>query len=266
MNREVLNDYKNKDEKMLLAEVLDKIENTNNRNKIEHTDFLDLAQIELVQNYIDKLKIENYISYGGYEQSERKLFVIYPEKFNSTVVEKNLVSIVKIVRIQLPDELKGKYAHRDYLGAVIKLGVKREKVGDIIVDNDGADIIVEKDISKFLLENLSGLTRFSKSKITIEKIDNLRTVEVRREERDIIVSSLRLDNVISELARCSRNKALDIINMERVFVNFQCETKKTKQIKTGDMVTIRGKGRFYIKELVGQTKSGRVIVKIEKFV
>ena len=255
-----------KDDKILLAQVSDKIEMCENKNKIEYTNFLDLAQIELVQNYIDKLKIENYISYGGYEQSERKLFVIYPEKFNSTVVEKNLVSIVKIVRIQLPDELKGKYAHRDYLGAVIKLGVKREKVGDIIVDNDGADIIVEKDISKFLLENLSGLTRFSKSKITIEKIDNLRTVEVRREERDIIVSSLRLDNVISELARCSRNKALDIINMERVFVNFQCETKKTKQIKTGDMVTIRGKGRFYIKELVGQTKSGRVIVKIEKFV
>lgn len=257
---------KEKDDKILLAQVSDKIEMCENKNKIEYTNFLDLAQIELVQNYIDKLKIENYISYGGYEQSERKLFVIYPEKFNSTVVEKNLVSIVKIVRIQLPDELKGKYAHRDYLGAVIKIGVKREKVGDIIVDNDGADIIVEKDISKFLLENLSGLTRFSKSKITIEKIDNLRTVEVRREEREIIVSSLRLDNVISELARCSRNKALDIINMERVFVNFQCETKKTKQIKTGDMVTIRGKGRFYIKELVGQTKSGRVIVKIEKFV
>lgn len=257
---------KEKDDKILLAQVSDKIEMCENKNKIEYTNFLDLAQIELVQNYIDKLKIENYISYGGYEQSERKLFVIYPEKFNSTVVEKNLVSIVKIVRIQLPDELKGKYAHRDYLGAVIKLGVKREKVGDIIVDNDGADIIVEKDISKFLLENLSGLTRFSKSKITIEKIDNLRTVEVRREEREIIVSSLRLDNVISELARCSRNKALDIINMERVFVNFQCETKKTKQIKTGDMVTIRGKGRFYIKELVGQTKSERVIVKIEKFV
>ena len=94
----------------------------------------------------------------------------------------------------------------------------------------------------------------------------MRTVEIRREERDIILSSLRMDNVISELARCSRNKALDIINMERVFVNFQCETKKTKQIKPGDMITIRGKGRFYIKELVGQTRSGRVIVKIEKFV
>lgn len=266
MNRDILNDYREKDAKILLAQILDKIEMVENKNKIEHTDFLDLAQIELVQKFINKIKIENYMSYGGFEQAERKMFVIYPEKFNSVVVEKNLSNIVQIVRIELPDDLKGKYTHRDYLGAVIKLGIKREKVGDIIVDNNGADIIVDKDISKFLLENLGSLTRFSKSKITVENIENLRPVEIKKAEMEIIVSSLRLDNVISELARCSRNKALDIINMERVFVNFECETKKTKQIKPGDMVTIRGKGRFFIKELVGQTKSGRIIIKIEKFI
>jgi len=194
------------------------------------------------------------------------MFVIYPDKFNSIVVEKNLSNIVQIIRIELPEDLKGKYTHRDYLGAVIKLGVKREKVGDIIVDNNGADIIVDKDISKFLLENLGILTRFSKSEITVQNIEDLRPVEIRKEEIDIIVSSLRLDNVISELARCSRNKALDIINTERVFVNFDCETKKTKQIKPGDMVTVRGKGRFFVKETVGQTRSGRTIIKVEKFV
>lgn len=266
MNREILNDYREKDDKILLAQILDKIEMVEKKNKIEYTDFLDLAQIELVQKFINKIKIENYMSYGGFEQAERKMFVIYPEKFNSAIVEKNLSSIVQIIRIQLPDDLKGKYTHRDYLGAVIKLGVKREKVGDIIVDNEGADIIVDKDISRFLVDNLGGLTRFSKSEITVQNIEDLRPVEIRKEELDIIVSSLRLDNVISELARCSRNKALDIINMERVFVNFECETKKTKQIKPGDMVTIRGKGRFFIKELVGQTRSGRNIVRIEKFV
>lgn len=266
MNREILNDYREKDDKILLAQILDKIEMVENKNKIEHTDFLDMAQIELVQKFINKIKVENYISYGGFEQAERKMFVIYPEKFNSEVVLKNLSNIVQIIRIELPDDLKGKYTHRDYLGAVIKLGVKREKVGDIVVDNNGADIIVDKDISKFLLENLSSLTRFSKSTITATNIENLRPVEIRKEEIEIIVSSLRLDNVISELARCSRNKALDIINMERVFINFQNETKKTKQIKAGDMITIRGKGRFYIKELLGQTKSGRTIIKVEKFV
>lgn len=266
MNRDILNDYREKDNKILLAQILDKIEMVEKKNKIEYTDFLDLVQIELVQKFINKIKIENYMSYGGFEQSERKIFVIYPEKFNSIVVEKNLSNIVQIIRIELPDDLKGKYTHRDYLGAVIKLGVERKKVGDIIVDSNGADIIIEKDISKFLLENLSSLTRFSKSKITLENIQDLRPVEIRKEELEIIVSSLRLDNVISELARSSRNKAFDIINTERVFVNFQCETKKTKQIKIGDMVTIRGKGRFFIKELIGQTRSGRNIIKIEKYI
>lgn len=266
MNREILNDYREKDDKILLAQILDKLEMVEKKNKIEYTDFLDLAQIELVQKFINKIKIENYIVYGGFEQAERKMFVFYPEKFNSIIVEKNLSNIVQIIRIQLPEDLKGKYAHRDYLGAVIKLGIERKKVGDIVVDNDGADIIVDKDIVKFLLENLSSLTRFSKSTITVQNIEDLRPVEIRKEELEIIVSSMRLDNVISELARCSRNKALDIINMERVFVNFECETKKTKQIKSGDMVSIRGKGRFFIKEIVGETRSGRTIIKIEKFI
>lgn len=266
MNREILNDYREKDDKILLSQILDKIEMVEKKNKMEYTDFLDLAQIKLVQKFIDRIKIENYMSYGGFEQAERKMFVIYPEKFNSTVVEKNLSNIVQIIRIELPDDLKGKYTHRDYLGAVIKLGIERKKVGDIIVDSNGADIIIDKDVSKFLVENLGSLTRFSKSTITVQNIEDLRPVEIRKEELEIIVSSLRLDNVISELARCSRNKALDIINTERVFVNFECETKKTKQIKPGDMVTIRGKGRFFIKEIVGQTRSGRTVIKIEKFV
>lgn len=266
MNREILNDYREKDDKILLSQILDKIEMVEKKNKIEYTDFLDLSQIELVQKFINRIKIENYMSYGGFEQAERKMFVIYPEKFNSTVVEKNLSNIVQIIRIELPDDLKGKYTHRDYLGAVIKLGIERKKVGDIIVDSNGADIIIDKDVSKFLVENLGSLTRFSKSTITVQNIEDLRPVEIKKEEIEIIVSSLRLDNVISELARCSRNKALDIINTERVFVNFECETKKTKQIKPGDMVTIRGKGRFFIKEIVGQTRSGRTVIRVEKYI
>lgn len=266
MNKEILNDYKVKDDKILLAQILDKIEMVEKKNKIEYTDFLDLAQIELVQKFINKIKISNYLIYGGYEQAERKIFVFYPEKFNSIVVEKNLANIVKIIRIELPDDLKGKYTHRDYLGAVIKLGIERKKVGDIVVDDDGADIIVDKDIAQFLADNLGSLTRFSKSVITVQNIADIRTVEIRKQELEIIVSSMRLDNIISELARCSRNRALEIINTERVFVNFECETKKTKQIKPGDMVTIRGKGRFFIKEFVGNTRSGRIIILIEKFI
>ena len=210
--------------------------------------------------------IKAYDEFSNFEIEQSCCSQKYPEKFNEQVVEKNLSSIVQIIRIELPDDLIGKYTHRDYLGAVMKLGVKREKVGDIIVENNGADIIIDKEIAKFLEQNLSELTRFSKSTITVEDIQNLRNVEVKKEEIEIIVASLRLDNVASELARCSRSKIIEIMNTERVFVNFQVETKKTKQIKEGDMITIRGKGRFFIKEIIGQTRSGRTILKVEKFV
>ena len=101
MNREILNDYKEKNDKILLAQILDKIENVEKKNKVEYTDFLDLAQIELVEKFIRKIKIDNYISYGGFEQAERKIFVFYPEKFNSIVIEKNLSSIVQIIKITI---------------------------------------------------------------------------------------------------------------------------------------------------------------------
>ena len=78
--------------------------------------------------------------------------------------------------------------------------------------------------------------------------------------------SLRLDNIVSDLAKTSRNKAVQIINQERVFVNGQNETKVSKNLKLNDIITIRGKGRYVIKEYVGTTRSGRTILRIEKYV
>ena len=73
--------------------------------------------------------------------------------------------------------MQGKYSHRDYLGGLMKLGIKREKVGDIFVFEDGADILILDEISKFLLNNIYSLTRFSKSNIEIINIENIKTDE-----------------------------------------------------------------------------------------
>lgn len=264
--QEILNDYKRPEDKMLLAQILDKIEFTKTKNKLQNTDFLDMYQVSLVEGFLRKNNIQNYKLVGGFEAAERKIALFYPEKYDDKMIQKNVSSILEIIRIKLPEDLVGKYSHRDYLGGAIKLGIRREKVGDIVVDDEGADIIVLDKISKFLIQNLNSLTRFSMSEITEENIENLRQVEIRKQEVKIIVSSLRLDNIVSELARCSRSKAEQILETERVFINGQNETKKTKQVKQGDIVTIRGKGRFEIKEFVGNTRSGRYVVLIEKFV
>ena len=267
MNKqELLKDYRKQEDKLCLSQVLDKIEISAKSEKIEYTDFLDMYQVSLVENFLAKNQIKNYKLYGGYEEAERKILIIYPEKFDDNMIQKNYNKIFKVIRITLPQEEKGKYSHRNYLGGIVKLGLKREKVGDIIVGEEGADIIAVSEFAEILKSELPSLTRFTNAKIEVEEIQNLRKLELKVEEISIIVPSLRLDNIVSDLARTSRSKASEIIAQERVFINGQNETKNSKQIKLGDIITIRGKGRFVIKQFTGTTRSGRIVVLIEKYV
>ena len=267
MNKQdLLKDYRKQEDKICLSQVLDKIEFMKAREKIEYTDFLDMYQISLVENFLKKIKFENYKLYGGYEDAERKILIIYPEEYNDNMLEKNYPKILKVVRVTLGEEEQGKYSHRNYLGGIVKLGLKREKVGDILVADVGADIIAMEEFSEILKKELPSLTRFENSKVEIIDLKDLRKKEISIEDVKIIVPSLRLDNIVSDLARTSRSKAVQIIAQERVFINGQNETKLSKQIKLHDIITIRGKGRFVIKEFDGTTRSGRTVIVVEKYV
>ncbi len=267
MNKqEILKKYTKEEDRLLIAKVLDKMEFAKSKNKITNTDFLDLYQKNLVQKLLNSIKCENYLFFGGNDQAERELVIFYPEKLEKQFVEKNYNNIMQIIEIILPNELQGSYTHRDYLGGLMKLGIKREKIGDIIVFNEGANIIVLNEILDFVNSNITSLTRFSKSLIQTKKIEELHKQEIKTEEIQIIVSSLRLDNIVSELAKTSRTKAGEVINSGRVFVNFENVIKDSKTLKEADIITIRGKGRFKILEVMGNTKKGRFIIKVEKYV
>ena len=101
----------------------------------------------------------------------------------------------------------------------MKLGIKREKIGDILVFEDGADIVCCNEISKYILNSLPQLKRFSKSKIEKLNITNIRKQEIKKEQKRITVSSLRIDNIISEIVNCSRNESSKILEDQRVMVN-----------------------------------------------
>lgn len=266
MDRSILNKYKKPEEKLILSKMLDKINFCETRNLLQVTDFLDLAQQQLIKKFLQGQRIENYLFFGGFEEAERKAIAFYPEKLENLIREKKIDfnEWIKVLRITLPNENKGKYEHKNYLGALMKLGIKREKVGDILVDKEGADIIIHKDILKFLQNNLSQLIRFQKVKIEEIDLKNLRKVNIQREQMTIAVSSMRLDNIVAELVKCSRSKATEILMQERVFVNYEVATKATKEIKEKDRITIRGKGRFEIQEIVGKTRKGNIILKVEK--
>ena len=264
--QQLLRDYKKQEDKMCLAQIIDKIEMSRTRGKIECTDFLDMYQVSLAESFLKKNQIQNYRLYGGYPDSERKILIAYPENYTEEMIAKNYSKFLKVVKIELTEEDKGKFTHRNYLGGIVKLGLKREKVGDIVVAEDGADIIVVSEFAEILKKELQTLTRFENATITINEITEIRKKEIKIENIEIIVPSLRMDNIVSDLARTSRSKAAQIIAQERVFINGQNETKVSKQIKLGDIITIRGKGRFIIKEFKGTTRSGRTVILIEKYV
>ena len=255
------------DEKIFVAKIVDKIKSAQAKNRYENTDFLDMVQQEKAKEILNKRRIENYQFWGGFNESERKELFIFPdyiEQSNDEYMDiyKQQMSCIHIV---LPKENRGMYVHRNYLGALMKLGLKREKIGDIIVNNDGADIVISKEISKFILNNLRLLTRFQKAQIKEIELEQIHYIEKEKEIIKINVPSTRLDCIVGELARCSRNEANDIIKQERVLVNFKLELRNSLTISEDSIITIRGKGRFKIDKILGETRSGRLNVQVSKW-
>ena len=147
----------------------------------------------------------------------------------------------------------------------MKLGIKREKFGDIVIYDGGADIVILNEVSKILLDGLTELTRFRKSKIDLIEISEIIQKENEFEDVSIIISSNRLDNFVSELAKCSRTKANEIIESGRVFINNINEFKYSKKLQIGDVINIRGKGKFIYDVDDHKTRSDRIVVKLRKY-
>lgn len=247
---------------LLIAKVLDKKKICNSKNKITYTDFLN----EKEQRVIEKnVKLENAFFYGVNENADRKILVFYPEKLTEELVRKSLKSVLSGIRIILKNDQIGNYEHKNYLSALIKIGIDRGKIGDILVDDYGADIIAFDMNKEFIIQSLSELTRFRKANIDIIPIDDIKQKIDRFEESTIIVSSMRIDNIVAELAGCSRTNADEYINSEKVFVNYETTLKGSKTIFEGDIVTIRGKGKFRIDGLVRNTRNNRFVIKVNKY-
>lgn len=267
------------DEKLIIARLNDKIKLCKKNNKVVSTEFLSTYKREIIQKELNRLKEHNYIFYGGFDNAEYKVLILYPDKmttsfedfsngikkeYGMTVAEKAINNIIKVIRITLPKELLEKYEHRDYLSAVMKFGLVRERIGDIIAYDDGADIIVLNENAEYLKDSLAELIRFRKSKIEIVNIYQLRLKEEKFQDIKISISSNRLDNFVSEITKLSRNKTDEIIKAERVKVNSKIEIRASKVINLQDEIVVRGYGKFFVNEVLGVNKKGKSIVLIKK--
>lgn len=264
----IIDKWKNDEDRIQVSKLIDKINAVEKQNKIQYTDFLSPIELQTLKKALNIIGYKNYMIYGGVENAQRNIIILYPEKleelFTSNQFDYN--SILNTIRISQVSSNSEKLEHRQYLGGLIKLGLRREKIGDIIVKDEGADIVVLKEITKFIILNVHELTRFRNYNVEVVNIANTVKKEQEFDEMKIIISSLRLDNIVASLAKTSRGKAEEIIKDERVFINYESQQKNTKQIKENDIITIRGVGKYLIKEIAGNTKNGRYVVIVNKYV
>ena len=270
----------NKDGMFLLKEKIEEV-GEKNSYKIECADKTINVNVVLRDNNeidIKKLKL-NIIKDGKKVNVEEQTLVDnIAWKFN----KKNQMILIKIISEKVEkgttksekSETKKDVTTKkseDKQDKIDKIIEKAKKAGSITYGELALEL---GDVTPEQIEEV--FEKFEKNGINIYKeetdddepdLEDLEEVEeIKLEEITIIVPSLRLDNFVSDLARTSRSKAVQIIDSERVFINGQNETKASKQVKLGDVITIRGKGRFVVKEFSGSTRSGRTVIKIEKYI
>lgn len=193
--------------------------------------------------------------------SERKRALIAPD-YSYLDGEEMGIQVLSITS----DDLKiGTLEHGDYLGALLGLGIKRGKIGDIHVLDDGCHVLVASEIGNFMTMHLQQVHRVHVW-TELLPVASLRTKEVALETLDLTVASLRLDGIASDVYKLSRSKILTPIRAGRCRVNWKVEENPSTPLKAGDVISMQGFGRFKVLETDGMTKKGRFRVKIGKFV
>ena len=251
------------DDRILLARVLDRAEQAQNRNIPAATDFLSPQQQMMALDLLRAAGVPEtaYAVIGGYDGAERNLILFLPDWLE--VEDAASQSPVRCLRAVFRAEEK--LTHRDFLGSLMGMGIVREKLGDILVSPDSADLMVMDTVADFLLQSWSSAGRAKLSVAEILPAHVHIPVAQCQEVRDT-VSSLRLDAVASTGFRMARGKAADLIASGRVQVNWRECTKPDKLLSAGDTVSARGFGKFELTEVGGVTKKGRTSIVVKRYI
>lgn len=220
-----------------------------NRGTYFYSDFLNLYEQTVLY---DEIKF-GYTLFGGFEDAERKIAIFGTEN-DIGYASSPPVCLLKIA--PLSRKFSEELTHRDFLGSLIGLGIKRETLGDIIITENCGYLFCLESIAKYIIDNL---TKVRRTAVFCEFADGLPTnVLPKPKESFFTVSSMRLDVLISAVYNISRSKSSVLINSDKVAVNGRLISSISKNIEIGDIVSVRGFGRFKCTDIVGETKKGRM--------
>ena len=251
------------DERVLLARALDKLELAQSRGVPAHTPFLSPAEQACVADLLAAWGRPRHFFFGGFEGAERRLCVFLPDWQEQEDWLADPDGPVAALRAAFPRDAS--LTHRDILGSLMGLGITREMLGDILLREGGCDVLVLRSALPILLSQWESAGRW---KLTLRETP-LSDLEIKPPEVRTIrdtVAALRLDAVLASGFSTSRGKAADLVSAGRVMVNHRECTKPDRAVAQGDVLTCRGLGKCVVKEVLGQSRKGRLMLTIERYI
>ena len=222
--------------------------------------FLNECQIFNAKLYLDYIKGINCIFFGGYSGATRTFLGIFP--YDMPISD----SIFPIKVIQFKYRRIDKLTHRDFLGAIMALGVTRDSIGDILVNDGEALVFAEQKIAEYIVGQISKIGSVG---VNVRILDNLNQVNFdftqNLEDKIYIVSSLRLDTITAAITGLSRDKTAQLILSGAVTLNYNINKNVSCNLKTGDLLSIRKTGKFIIGNILGETKKNRIKIIISVY-
>lgn len=226
--------------------------------KVCYSKFLDPFRQKEIEKKAKSFIDLHVMSYGGYEGAERRKLGF------STLKDALLPQNFPVAKVKIEYDKGSSIAHKDILGAAIGLGINRDKLGDVAMLVDSACIITDSKIAVYIVDNLQIIGKTSATCTLLGYDDIIYPLDNKIKDH-ISSSSLRFDNILSVAFNVSRPTIVRSIKKGSAFINWQKMQNPTKQIKNGDMLTLRGYGRIKIEDIQENDKKGGNNIDIIRF-
>lgn len=249
-----------KELQQLKKRFLDLADRSWRQNLFVFTGFLSLAEQDVL--YRTAAEAGAFVSLnGGTEHAERQMArfgnpqeLEYEEPFPVTCL------LAEPLMEKFADDL----SHRDFLGAIMNLGIDRSTIGDILVDGKKAYIFCTEAMAPYLIQNLEQVRHTHMRCRIVEGAENLPVRKLSPREEN--VASLRCDGIVAAVWNLSRSQSQELFRQKKVFVNGRQQENNSYLLKVEDVVSVRGCGKFIFRGEKHTTRKGKLVVGVDLFV
>ncbi len=245
---------------LLKNKAMDLFKLSNKYKSFKFSRFYNEQEIYILDNFFKFKGFNNYMFFGGYKNSNRKMLGVF---YNISGIS---YKYFPIIPISFNFSTNFNLTHRDFLGSLTSLRIERNLIGDILEDENKFICFLSSSISDFCIDNIQ---KVSNKKVEIYNCEKKYTDFIHKNKFDkkiYIVSSLRIDCIVSSILKISRSISLSYIKNGTILVNYKKDFNPAYNLNIGDIITIKKFGKFIYKDELLLTKKGKIKLILHKYI